>query len=130
MTHQELIAALEKATGPDRELDIRIGQATAVEGWRVLDDGSIEFWTPQDSEFGEGWMTAFCELPPYTASIDAAMGLVPEHSDYDFGSAKLVGTFWALVIDPDNEHKAKGCKSQAIAICIAALRARSKTEGQ
>jgi hypothetical protein len=55
--HSELIAALEKATGPDRELDAAI------------------FW----SQVPDGVEVAMASpIPAYTASIDAALTLVPE----------------------------------------------------
>lgn len=124
---EELISSLEKATGPNRELDILIGQATAVYGWRVCDDGCVECYIPDGHEYGEGWFDTGQELPAYTASIDAAMTLVPEG-------------WYCVEILRDNEgewvprlhQNQRGLLSAhanhprlPIALCIAALRARA-----
>lgn len=85
--HEELIAALEKATGPDRELDARIwchlngkkyiGHATPYgerEGLFV----QVEYTKPPKRTRK---VTNFPHVPHalcVTASIDAALTLVPE----------------------------------------------------
>ncbi|CAB4137301.1 hypothetical protein UFOVP319_22 [uncultured Caudovirales phage] len=65
MTDREAIAArIEAATGPDRELDCRI--------WAMHTGGNFDTYRAVVPDFGQ-W-----QAPYYTASIDAAMMLVPE----------------------------------------------------
>lgn len=77
----ELAERCEQALGPDRELDILIGYAVDLKG----DDAHLSFrrsfdicgmaQTLQMAESHQNiWRT---ELPRYTASIDAALTLVP-----------------------------------------------------
>lgn len=102
MTQSELIAALEKATGPSRDLDEQIADAFLPSGWLA---------------------------PRFTASIDAALTLVPDNA------------FWSLSVpkQPDMSGKrywaslhagkpgARGA-TPAIALCIAALKAMEATD--
>lgn len=127
-TSQELIVALEKATGPDRELDALIYCATNAppEGadkiWAV---GVDVFWAGGTVKQGPLFLKGV-NLPAYTSSIDAAMTLVPEG-------------WYCVEILRDNEgewvprlHQNKrGLLSAhanhprlSIALCIAALKAR------
>jgi hypothetical protein len=113
MTLPELIAALEAAEGPSRELDAEIAHATEWTGMELVE------WPPF-------W-------PPFTSSIDAALTLVPEKFYWSVGSltdehsephheygAQLY--LWSHVADKDDviEHGA----TPAIALCIAAVKAR------
>lgn len=122
-----LIERLEKATGPDRELDILIGKATSVEGWRVCDDGSVECYVPDGHEFGEGWIFTGQELPAYTSSIDAAMTLVPEGWTRAVdATVPEAGIDVDLYPEDENALPVQGTHdSEPIATCIAALRSRS-----
>lgn len=114
-----LIERLEAATGPDREL----GNEVLFEcGWMLREEGGgpdrITIWiAPDGGEFFDGE-----QLNP-TRSVDAALTLVPNDYEYEIGSEKLIGSFWAIVGNFAAEHKAKS-PVQAIALCIAALRAR------
>jgi hypothetical protein len=67
-TLKSLLERVEKATGPDRELDLEIAN---VAGWRC--DGDW-LYTPS------GAMAAFNDDSPprYTASLDASLSLVNE----------------------------------------------------
>lgn len=92
----ELAERCEAATGPDRELDLAVGEECTV---------------PGESLF---------PVPPVTASLDAAMTLVPEGYEnplrlYIAGEATAVfiGQIEAAALTP------------ALAICAAALRARA-----
>lgn len=107
MTRSELIAALEKATGPDALLDADIWQEIGRPDTRTYD--------------GRG-----CILV-YTASIDAALALVPEGLGWGipFGpctahDGNKERRWWEAEVGP---HLAEGA-TPAIALCIAALRAR------
>src|SRR5712671_7711959 len=104
----DLLSLLQAATGPSRELDAEIALAN---GWTRL---SHDLWRNGDDVE---------EDPPlYTASIDDALTLVPEGADFQTGSAKLIGRFWASIIMPKMEHKATAA-TPAIAIVIACLMA-------
>ena len=101
MALDELIARLEKATGWDRKLDAAIALEVAA-----------DFILPY--------------APPYTGSIDMAMTLLPPN--YDFLVCGCDGDYSAEV-GPSQSFKnesAQHLKSNpAIALCIAALRART-----
>jgi hypothetical protein len=95
---QELIARLEAATGPDRDLDVAIIDA--------LFPGARKF--PLE----------------YTASIDAALTLVPEGWRWHLGNT-LDGRGTAMIwLNPLTGTDEIFAAAPAIALCIAALRAR------
>lgn len=123
MTLQDLIARLEAATGPDRELDVKIIEA--------INPGSR--WEPYSPKARIKWLMdesgqrTICygkdRIPNYTTSIDAALTLVPEGMGWEVGFGRYVphiGTVWT------GKGKCVGeCDSnRAIALCIAALKAR------
>lgn len=102
MTITELIAALEAADKPSRELDASIGSLI-------------------------GTYVGFEPPPRYTSSIDAALTLLPDGAMWRLGRH--------LVPDDQPEHaysaRVGGPRyydhsSPAIALCIAALRAREE----
>ena len=80
MTRQalrDLAARCEAATGADRELDAAIGSALWV----------VKYGKPL---LGVGG----CYHPPYTASLDAAMSLVPEGCDWILNSRRNYAQVW------------------------------------
>lgn len=122
---KDLIERLEKAEGPDRELDYAI--EAVMHPW--LAEGSYRRLAGDN-----GWHSP---TPPikggdkiasardFTASLDAALTLVPEgrwwvlNSGVQSGAARAqvdAGTAW-------QSYEAHGA-TPAIATCIAALRAR------
>lgn len=116
-----LISQLEAATGPSRELDAEVANAAGAEagfigklGWRM------RFAT---------WMSwsdhRWCALPRYTASIDAAITLVPEGAVWtvltDYGDLCRARIFNA---EPELHVEEDGA-TPALALCIACLRARA-----
>lgn len=116
----ELITRLESADGPSRELDWAIAESL---GWTRRQVGQvIACYAPGDPHMKAG-------APRYTASIDAALTLVPEgHSgqvSFNPNSA------YATVVSPkccdplDDEHIfSAGSKAPALALAAAALKAR------
>ena len=117
-----LIERLEAATGPDRELDEEIALVT---GWGFDPEFLTLQWTSPDGQISKS-------LPPnFTGSIDAAMTLTPEIEKPHFP--------W-LAVKSNNPNNPIGCRCEmwldnvqnfrgrgatiAIAVCIAALRAR------
>lgn len=105
MTRNELIAALELATVPDRELDAEIDQLAYENGWR-----SERIMTPD-------------RTPPYTASIDAALTLVPDDMGWmvTWVGARVWHHLEGFAL---NDGIEVSHKIPAIALCIAALKAR------
>lgn len=110
---KDLIERLEKAMGPDRELDGAIFCACVprmAECW--------PHWSKQER----------LNMPPrYTSSIDAALTLVPtidgERLDWLVGFDDDVAI--ADVSRPHDERKFQPGSMPAIALCIAALKARA-----
>ncbi len=111
MTAQmELIAALEKATGPDRVLDGLILKATNPNVIQVY-PGLPDYATEMVQREGLQAPTArTIDIPAYTASIDAAMTLavrgwiisIERGFDDD-------GEYWSKVIVVDSHSIGRGC---------------------
>jgi hypothetical protein len=112
---QDLIDKLEKASGPDRELDAEIVVSLNIKPhWLKLAPGrmwidkstliTIRF-TDAEMRKGRGNPAAYCqsEIPQYTGSIDAAMALVPRgwiveiHRGFNDD-----GEYWSRVILVDS----------------------------
>ncbi len=91
MTLLELAERCEAATGPSYVLDLEIAEVIAP--------------------------TELAWQPPYTASLDAAMMLVPDHDGWIImGNSAKVG------------RQISGAATPALALCAAALRARHEME--
>lgn len=107
---KELIERLEKAEGPDRNLDAMIH-------WQIKN--GVGVGAAQDA-------------PHYTASLDAAMTLVP--SGYQWDMTAYGSGAHASVGGTKKFGTAHDAKTPALALCIAALHSRSvepaKTEGK
>jgi hypothetical protein len=108
----ELAGRCEKATGPDREIDADIADPLPV----------CANLNPRDTR---GHVLE--HVPAYTASLDAAMTLVPEgwHSSiFTTEGATLRGS--AAVRDRDGGPSfTSSAGTAALALCAAALRARA-----
>ncbi len=124
MTLPELERRLVAASGPDRAIDSAIGNATVDQKcWRVVDDkGNAEAWGSFGEE--EGWYPAG-ECPPYTSSIDAALTLVPEKCGWAIDGA--AGSFAEAAVSGIESGR---MATPAIALCLAAIRARIATLGE
>lgn len=113
----------ETATGPDRELDGAIYIAVLIpaeRAGRIDQNGGFVGWWPKDGPY-----VGAREVPAYTASLDAALTLVPEgwHWSADsrrFGYVRGRGPQDGA---PDPEGWARGTATPALALCAAALRA-------
>lgn len=136
--YAELIARLKKATGPDRELDVAICEATGNYSRR-----SYSEWCGIQPKGSRPTITDFLNArlsTRYTASIDAALTLVPEGDHYETAEWKWRVTefqewnndnknwWWQVRLSgwPNNQPKVVegNHKQPAIALCIAALKAR------
>lgn len=102
-----IIDKLERADGPDREIDAMIHfHVTAGIGCGMAQDA-----------------------PHYTSSIDAAMTLVPEEYVWSVNTFAEPSRASAYLVRHDNCYVKTGnqfCATPALALCIAALRARSQ----
>lgn len=124
-----LIVALEGATGPSRELDIEIARAMGDQDvLRIYADPEITVRTA--NAVGLHWECPGCVgnvfVERYTSSIDAALTLVPP--DMFVGMRRFSDGWYATVaVKSDLEDKSVwrgNQKPAAIALCIAALKAR------
>lgn len=129
MTARETLLALaercEQAAGPDREIDFAI--------FRALHP---EYAGPEWQEFGGGLRhrndssDMRCLPPPsltparWTASLDAALTLVPAGLKWSCGFSKHV-PHNAQVWTSTGYYEGECDSNRAIAVCIAALRARA-----
>ena len=143
MTREELIEALEKARAPDRRLDAEIAvtlripppdtdvthwSITGFPRWRAGSDGRV-ICIHLSGEDGPHWRSK-----AYTSSIDAALTLVPEGLSYEIRCSPYGETSQAVIWNgrrsPSESEVARvgidGVRP-AIALCIAALRAREET---
>jgi len=116
MTEEQaaLIARIEAATEADQWLNHNI--ATGV-GWKKKPSG--HGWSAPDND------KYHADYPSFTKSLDAAMSLIP--ADYWWGiimrSAENSG-FSAAVLPPDTAMVWHVGATPALALCLAALRAR------
>lgn len=128
-----LIEQLEKLEKPCRECDALIWLTMNRPNWREEKAWKkTNGWASEDrpssmvSYYTPDGLGGSHTAQPYTASIDAAMALVPE------GHAAAIGTMfgmpqlpWACVWTPQGEPKYRGdASTAAIALCIAALKAK------
>lgn len=140
MTLSSLIERLEKAEGPSRELDLVILNATSEKKWRLSEawpdnnDVVVEVvdpdWEEEEEEEEVGGVRRYGPepdiriTPRYTSSIDAALTLVPDRVWQ--GGRTLKEAHWCQLPGPRASDQFRGSgATEAIAICIAALRARS-----
>lgn len=107
---EKLIERLEKATGPDRDLDYAI--------LKTLNDQVIAVYPSQD--FATVNNATAIVAPRYSESIDAAMALAKNGSSihlHVFRHHKSATTEAEVGIDKKGLHT-----TPAIALCIASLR--------
>jgi hypothetical protein len=146
--HQKLIelaVLCEKAEGPDREYDLAIKLASEPNGdiarivkeRRGFDRKLGMAWDlyasavcfEKHNERGDCFFNGSYPLPAFSASLDAALTLVPEgkewnlhrvHDDYNRGKVY----FYACIDEAQVHYGA----TPALALCVAALRARAEIE--
>lgn len=111
----ELAAACERAGGPDRELDVEIASHF---GFRVVDEGHPLGRQCYDADHRS------VRLPAYTASLDAAMTLVPEGWHTFMATEDRHSHNWSWSLRGGFGWKAQArAATPALALCAAALRA-------
>lgn len=135
MTLSSLIERLEKAEGPDRELDADI--AAAVLGGEIqwLQTAMTGDAFPVRKYPSKDHIRGFGREPVqrYTSSIDAALTLVPEGFKWKAGYSRYVphnAEIQDYRANPVLGVFVGECDSnRAIALCIAVLRAQAAIEG-
>lgn len=95
-----LIARVESATGPSFALEQEIADLAGVEHG--------------------------CRIPPYTASIDAALTLLSPDRTWTVGRCKGAPGYVAIL---DNDGRSHRAATPALAIVAAALKARENVDG-
>lgn len=117
-----LLERLEQAVEGSRELDNAIFLATHPEQGTHSEDGQWWYATHMDEDGGP-----WAPLPHYTTSIDAALSLVPEGCGgaLSWEAPEIGIKESAALVDYRNGSRfvGRGC-TLALALCIAALRAR------
>ena len=141
-----LIDRLEKASGPDRELDLAIHRATRrckptqeelsyerIVQFDALDNLSHVF---VDSDAHESGYCLGVRRVNYTASIDLALTLVPPGTwlEIETGTQQKPPYFEWPVLHFVSQSSERGlgtvqAKTLALSICIAALKAREASHG-
>jgi hypothetical protein len=132
----ELVERCEQATGPDRELDASIfkalGAPVPFQFFNKL--VALTFDEAEQCYFAPiGDMRVRYEPPTYTASLDAAMTLVPEGMMFcvtnvgvDHPTKPDLSRSSAIVGKPDDPKRGYNTgATPALALCAAALRARA-----
>lgn len=126
---EELAERIEKLDGPDREVDAEI--AVSVLGMER--DGPMFFGKDEDFVLERDYYSlegSHRELPAFTASLDAAMTLVPEGWDFRaerFDAKKACAAVWLRGWHDDTKLDTEA-STPALALCAAALRALAKEE--
>lgn len=132
MSLDELIARLEAAEGYDPLLNVAI--------WRAVDPEAVDRMDRQLSQFGVDDYLLANNCEDFTGSLDAAMGLVPEGKNQEPFPGKMA---WCVTHERENsdpkrkyfasvrefrtsfdEDHLAWAATPALALCIAALRAR------
>lgn len=126
----DLIERLEKATGPDRRIDALIWMLEPCEPPDCIPQVRDTIF----KRFMQGEQWGDSEVPFYTASIDAALTLKPQGVTYTICDYQRPPEVLALlhrkaanVVDT-NQYSGKHPVA-AIALCIAALKARAAPVG-
>lgn len=126
--YTSLIERLEKAEGPDRELGDDILLAC---GWHTTSVGYfhgpiIRWCAPDGKSYDES------DRPDPTASLDAAVGLVPEDLDLEIKRARHRRDWYAALWQPSRiGQRAGDAPTAPLAILIAVmktLKARQASE--
>lgn len=117
-----LLSKLEAAEGPAYALDLEIAALLSPESESIV-----------------SFQQRAAHIPAYTASLDAAVGLVPEgwSGGFEFGptqnGVQFDANLWNGKFAPETCEVAAIAPTPALALCIAALKAReqqdNKTQG-
>ena len=114
---QSLIERVEKASGPDRELDEAIA---FIAGWRMRN----AIWAAPGEKFSCG------SFPPrYTASLDAVMTLKQDGHTFALGDCNEDSVPWACVTSTFGTDYAATGSDVILAALAAILKSRLTERG-
>ena len=128
----ELAVRCEQATGADRELDVRI--SLELSGVGYTDKDVVDLLTVRDEPTGYGrYRPADEYVAKFTASLDAAMSLIPGGWRLDHLGEKRITGGCIAVVGSKMDIDADGCGSTGAnpalalaAACLLALAASTK----
>lgn len=147
MTNTELVEKIERASGPDREMDAEIAVALAVGARGLLHDDHEYLSLPDRRDPGPGvtaghyWFhcrsgMSLRSADFYTGSLDAAMTLLPDHEGVGWritdGAGGPTAEVWCFDYDTGKELYSVGANptaTPALALLAAILKARSTDRG-
>lgn len=124
MTPLELADACEKATGPDYGLELDIYKACRPELYQRALDALLK--SPIGPRLAPVDYDGYIKPPAYTASLDAAMTLVPEGWEWTintFANPKKASAYLVNAADDMVRPRKQYQATPALALCAAALRA-------
>jgi len=123
--YDDLIKRLEEATGPSRELDAQIW--CIVKGYELDEVFSNKSFGVRDTGNGEEWIELFYNVPDFTTSLDAIIGLiVGTFDDLHSLSIKRLSKDYLVSFDAEQTALVHGShKHWIVAICIAYIKALS-----
>lgn len=124
MTVDELIATLEKATGPDRRIDQELLLLAHPLWLRAIEP---EFLIDPNRPVGD----LLIGVPEYTASIDAALTLEPRDwwTRVENDGYAMCGPARGMSLDPNTVPHSYCENRPAIAVCLVKLRAQKRIAG-
>lgn len=126
---EELIARLERAEGPDRELDLAIADHALDLEWRPYIAGARKLWG-----YKRGTKNVVLydkkSVERYTASLDAALTLVgDEHNLIELRHVSPTCWYASVGSRLDDSVCCEGeATTGSLALCIACLKARALRE--
>ena len=134
MELEELAKRVEALEGPDRAVDAEI--YWAVKGFPAAAYSRAMSLRPKGAgQLSEmEWLKKSSLLPAYTASLDAAMSLLPSmegpcgqetHADFIIECTNG-GLTIAAMVGHDNRDKCSWGNTPSLALCAAALRAKQE----
>jgi hypothetical protein len=129
----KLAERIEALEGPCREMDAEIFKAVGAPLPKAAFGMDIELQPDPNSASGfvmpVGELQVRYECPQYTASLDAAMTLVPEGWNWLVGTDAGVGFQSALLRHGEEAPIEAIAATPALALCAAAIRAQEAHNG-
>ena len=127
-----IIDKLERADGPDRAMDFLIAIETDWR-WPEWEEGEPTIKRLAEKH-GLAWalsndrrQSIWCGIPKFSGSIDAAMTLLPVNAEWTLSVVAYEPCLVTISSGDDRKDAIHAlAKTPALALCIAALRARSQ----
>ena len=124
----KLAERCEQATGPDRELDCVISRALieVPEGCKAVHSDLTSQAGVIVDRVGRIYGTVYYQ--PFTASVDAALALVPDGFEWRAQWSELPDRTWAGIAGVQGINTTAA--TPALALCAAALRAQEADDAE